>query len=146
MDNLLPPDPRWVQRFENFGRAFVRLRSGIERLQEDDVEDMLREGLIHRFEVTWELAWKTLKDYLVFKKVTLEKVTTAEVIRVAFEAKYIQDGQDWMDALDARNKMSHVYSQEAFEQVISDIQNRYFKLFDDLYDMLLGERVKLLDA
>ena len=146
MDNLLPPDPRWVQRFENFGRAFVRLRSGIERLQEDDVEDMLREGLIQRFEVTWELAWKTLKDYLVFKKVTLDKVTTAEVIRVAFEAKYIQDGQDWMDALDARNKMSHVYSQEAFEQVISDIQNRYFKLFDDLHDMLLAERVRLLDA
>ena len=107
---------------------------------------MLREGLIQRFEVTWELAWKTLKDYLVFKKVTLDKVTTAEVIRVAFESNYIQDGQDWMDALDARNKMSHVYNQDAFEQVISDIQHRYFKLFDDLYDMLLAERVKLLDA
>ena len=140
------PDPRWVQRFENFSRAFILLREGIELLQSPDVPSIVREGVVQRFEYTWELAWKTLKDYLVFKKVTLDKVTTAEVIRTAFEAGYIQDGQDWMDALDARNKMSHVYSQDAFDQVIKDIQHRYFKLFDTLYEMLLVERVKLMDA
>jgi nucleotidyltransferase substrate binding protein (TIGR01987 family) len=146
MDKPPLSDPRWVLRFENFARAFLLLREGIEILQEPNVPDIVREGVVQRFEYTWELAWKTLKDYLVFKKVTLDKVTAAEVIRTAFEAGYINDGQDWMDALDARNKMSHVYSQEAFKAVIGDIEHRYFKLFDDLHDMLLEERVKLIDA
>jgi nucleotidyltransferase substrate binding protein (TIGR01987 family) len=146
MDKPPLSDPRWVLRFENFSRAFILLREGIEILQEPNVPDIVREGVVQRFEYTWELAWKTLKDYLVFKKVTLDKVTAAEVIRTAFEAGYINDGQDWMDALDARNKMSHVYSQEAFKAVIGDIEHRYFKLFDDLHDMLLEERVKLIDA
>ena len=146
MDSNQIPDPRWVQRFENFSRAFILLREGIELLHAADVPSIVREGVVQRFEYTWELAWKTLKDYLIYKKVTLDKVTTAEVIRTAFEAGYIQDGQDWMDALDARNKMSHVYSQHAFDQVIDDIQYRYFNLFDTLYEMLSVERVKLMDA
>lgn len=74
---------------------------------------------------------------------TLTHITAAEVIKTAFAANYINDGQDWMDALDARNEMSHVYSEEAFNRIVKDIVERYFKLFDDLYDMLIAERVSL---
>ncbi len=51
-----------------------------------------------------------------------------------------------MDVFVARNKISHVYSQEAFKAVIGDIKHHYFKLFDGLHDMLLEERVKLINA
>jgi nucleotidyltransferase substrate binding protein (TIGR01987 family) len=134
---------RWVQRLDNYARAFVRLREAVDRLETETLEDLQKEGIIQRFEYTWELAWRTLKDYLVFKKVTLERVTPADVIRVAFAANIITDAADWMDALDARNKMSHVYNEQAYEEVIRDIQSRYFKLFDDLYDMFIEERVTI---
>jgi nucleotidyltransferase substrate binding protein (TIGR01987 family) len=55
-------DIRWKQRFVNFEKAFLQLQDAIERF--DQLDDLAKEGLIQRFEYTFELAWKTLKDYL----------------------------------------------------------------------------------
>ncbi len=132
-----PEKQRWQYRFDNFGRAFVLLREGIEAIDERELSQLEREGLIQRFEYTWELAWKTLKDYLDFQGVILETVTPRTVIRAAFAANIITRGPDWMDALDARNKMSHTYNFKVFEDVIADIQKRFLSLLDELYDFLL---------
>ena len=133
-----PEKPRWQYRFDNFGRAFILLREGIESIDERNLSQLEREGLIQRFEYTWELAWKTIKDYLDFQGVSLESVTPRSVIRAAFSANIISRGPDWMAALDARNKMSHTYNFKVFEEVIVDIQNRFLSLFDELYDRLMA--------
>ncbi len=51
---------RWKYRFDNFQRAFLLLREGVETLVERPLSQLEKEGLIQRFEYTWELAWKTL--------------------------------------------------------------------------------------
>lgn len=59
-------DTRWKQRFLNFQRAFSLLREVIE--QNEDIctlEAIVKEGIIQRFEYTFELAWKTLKDKMI---------------------------------------------------------------------------------
>ena len=68
MDLGSPSTPRWTQRFANFGRALVLLREGVDVAFAEGADPMLREALVQRFEFTWELAWKTLKDFLVFEK------------------------------------------------------------------------------
>lgn len=144
--------PRWVQRFQNFDGALVLMRIALELLDEDndrldpEVVRIMREGAIQRFEYTFELAWKTLKDYLEWRKVTLERKGPADVIKAAFDAGYIEEGQDWMDALDARNEMSHVYRQQAFERVLVELRARFHARFEDLHEMLLLERMKLMEA
>ena len=140
-----PSDRRWVQRFENYSRAFVRLREAVERLEANELDDLQREGLIQRFEVAWELAWKTLKDFLDYKKVTLDRISPGEVIKTAFACNYIKDGQDWMDALDARNLMSHVYRQQAFEQTLIDVERRFVPCLEALHELLISERAALDD-
>lgn len=135
--------PRWRYRFDNFARAFVLLREAIELDQERELSQLEREGIIQRFEYTWELAWQTLKDYLEFQGIVIESATPRAVIKAAFEAGIISRGDDWMDALDARNKMSHTYNFKVFEQVISDIQATFLDLLDEVYEMLL---VKCLDG
>lgn len=46
-------------------------------------------------------------------------------------------GRVWMDALDARNKMSHTYNFQKFEKVIESIRSRYLAAMEDLYLVLL---------
>ena len=133
--------PRWQYRFDNYKRAFTLLREAIERQQETALTDLEKEGTIQRFEYTWELAWKTLKDYLENEGVVLEKITPKAVIVASIEARVISEPETWMRALDDRNKMSHVYNTIVFEKVISNITKDYLSLFDQLYEKLLGESI-----
>ena len=129
--------PRWQYRFDNYGRAFVLLREAFEASEERELSQLEREGIIQRFEYTWELAWKTLKDYLDFQGLVVESVTPRAVLKAAYGAGIISQGDDWMRALDARNKMSHTYNFKVFEQVIADIRATYLALLDQLYDLFL---------
>lgn len=143
IDIASPETPRWVQRFQNFDGAMVLLREGIELLEDPSCHAIVGEGVIQRFEYTFELAWKTLKDFLVYRKVRLDRSGPGDVLRAAFATGYITDGPVWMEALDARNEMSHVYRRQAFDRVLADLQTRFMARFEDLYDMLLTERVNL---
>ncbi|MBW2735733.1 MAG: nucleotidyltransferase substrate binding protein [Deltaproteobacteria bacterium] len=129
--------PRWVYRFDNYKRAFVLLREAIETMEDRELTQLEKEGVIQRFEYTWELAWKVLKDYLEYEGVILDKITPAAVIKAAFTAKIIEEGELWMRALDARNKMSHTYNLAKFEEVIAAIRAEYLRLLDGLHLYLM---------
>ena len=138
--------PRWIYRFDNYKRAFMLLREAIEIMEERPLSQLEKEGIIQRFEYTWELAWKVIKDYLEYEGVTLERITPAYVLRAAFEANIITNGELWMQALDARNKMSHVYNIKKFEEVIEGIREHYLQLFDDLHMSLMEVSIQKLDS
>ena len=131
--------PRWQYRFRNFSRAYSRLREAAE----DDpgkLSDLEREGLIQRFEYTFELAWKTLKDRLEHDGMKIEpRPTPRNVIRTAYETGMIDDGEGWIDMLTDRNAMSHEYDSEAFEAVADKVHQRYLGLFGELWEQLALE-------
>jgi nucleotidyltransferase substrate binding protein (TIGR01987 family) len=64
-------------------------------------------GFVQRFEFTLELAWKTLRDYLIEEG--FSPASPKETIRQAYEAGYIEDVQIWMDMIDLRNTFFHDY-------------------------------------
>ena len=59
-----PAKPRWLYRFDNYKRAFGLLREAMELIETRPLTQLEREGVIQRFEYTWELAWKLIQDYL----------------------------------------------------------------------------------
>ena len=127
--------PRWLYRFNNYKRAFTLLREAVE--SEKPLTQLEKEGCIQRFEYAFELAWKVMKDYLEGEGLVISPLTPANVIRTAFEARLIADGQVWMDALDARNKMSHTYDLAKFEEVIADIRSSYLAAMEAAYMFFL---------
>src|SRR5579872_5624048 len=101
-------DVRWKQRAQSFGRAVALLRDALKD-GPAPLNDLEKEGTIQRFEYTVELAWKTLKDYLEESGVQLTSVTPKSVVKAAFAARLIPDGQLWIDILEKRNLLSHKY-------------------------------------
>ena len=130
---------RWEYRFDNFSRALALLREAAE----DDpsrLSDLEREGLVQRFEYTFELAWKTLKDRLEHDGLRLPTVTPRNVIRAAFTARKIEAADDWIDMLTDRNRMSREYDSVVFEEVANSVHVRYLGLFEAVYDRLVESR------
>jgi nucleotidyltransferase substrate binding protein (TIGR01987 family) len=130
-------DLRWKQRFQNFDRAVVLLREPFER-DVATLSNLEKEGTIQRFEFTVELAWKTLNDYLEYEGQVIDPVTPRNVIKEAFAAHILSDGQVWIDMLDLRNLLSHTYDAATFDTAVLAIRDRYQAAIEELHLWLMA--------
>jgi nucleotidyltransferase substrate binding protein (TIGR01987 family) len=126
-----PKDIRWKQRFSNYRMALVNLKDGIEISKPSDLE---KSGIIQIFEYSFELAWKTLKDYL--QEADVEVNFPREVLKTAFSYDMIEDGDIWIDMLEKRNLMSHTYDRKNAELAYLLIKNTYFDKLKNLEEFL----------
>ncbi len=81
-------------------------------------KELMRDGVIQRFEYTFELSWKTLKRYL--EEYGLERVdtlTNRELFRLGGEAGLLRKVEPWLEYLRRRNQTSHMYSEEIAQEV-----------------------------
>ncbi len=132
-------DIRWKQRFENFDRAFSLLREPVEKGVER-LSDLEKEGMIQRFEYTLELAWNTLKDYMEYEGKTIVPVTPRTIVKEAFAARILPDGQVWIDMLNHRNLLSHTYDSKTFDEAVVAIRDRYYPAIKQLHQWFMARR------
>lgn len=132
--------PRWHFRFENFLSTYALLENAVARMENEKLSDLELAGTVQRFEICWELAWKSLRDYLTDTGKTLPIPSAINVIRAAFEINLIEDGDAWVAAMQARNKMSHEYDCAAFEKIVDDIRTKYLPLLTAVKVKLESER------
>jgi nucleotidyltransferase substrate binding protein (TIGR01987 family) len=111
---------RWKQRFENYQKAINQLEVACRIYKPSQVEIA---GIIQIFQYTFELGWKTIKDFLFVNGIDLKY--PKEIIKEAFQNEIIDDGETWLEMLDSRNKMSHTYDEETANQIYFDIVNKY---------------------
>ena len=101
----------------------------------ENLSDLEKEGAVQRFEFTVELARKTLKDYLEHSGVALAQITPKNVVKQAFGAKIIRDGQLWIDMLDCRNLMSHNYDEKILNQAVRKMSG-FLPALNELHEFL----------
>lgn len=121
-------EARWRERFEDYKKAVLRMQ---EALGKKNFSELEKDGVIQRFEFTFELAWKTLKDYLEdqsFADISSPK----KAIQKAFESGLIGDGNIWIEMQEDRNRMSHLYNQSESEKIFENIKDKYAKALNDL--------------
>jgi nucleotidyltransferase substrate binding protein (TIGR01987 family) len=135
-----PPDIRWQQRLTNFERALRLLREAMANGPEA-LNQLEKEGVIQRFEYCFELAWKTVKDYMEASGVVFDVVMPRQVIKDAFAAKVLNDGASWIAMLDHRNLLAHTYNPVVFEQAVAAIHLRYLPQLEQLHAFLQQEAV-----
>jgi len=135
-------DIRWKQRFHNFDKAFVLLRSAFEEHSVQQLSDLEKEGVIQRFEYSYELAWKTMKDYLEECGVVITPVTPRTVIKEAFNAGLVNDGQVWIDMMLHRNLLAHTHDFSKFKEVLEAIEKQYLAALESLHQWFLDDQSK----
>ncbi|HKI88263.1 MAG TPA: nucleotidyltransferase substrate binding protein [Draconibacterium sp.] len=120
---------RWKQRFQNFKKAFLQFQEAV--LKVDSLSDLEKEGLVQRFEYTFELAWKTLKDFLESENVDAK--FPREVIKYGFQYEILQEGEIWMEMLEKRNLMAHTYNEGVFNHAVNQIVVHFYPEIKQLF-------------
>jgi nucleotidyltransferase substrate binding protein (TIGR01987 family) len=128
-------DIRWKQRFQNFERAYFKLKEAIDK---EELNELERNGLVQRFEFTLDLSWKVMRDFLSEKGFSF-KPSPKDTFRQAQQSNFIDYAQALIDGLDIRNELSHDYSGEKFEKSETELQNVVFPALEKLYRFYLNE-------
>lgn len=134
-------DIRWRQRFSNYKKALRKLEEAAKRIEEDYevdeegnidkddfLDDIIKEGVIQRFEYTHELAWNVMKDYL--NEIGGIKVLgSKDSTRQALAGQLITHGEVWMEMIQSRNQTSHTYNEEVADGIFRKIIKEYLPAF-----------------
>lgn len=119
---------RFNERKVDFKNAFNRLEEAL-NVEENDI---VIDGVLHRFEFTFELAWKTIKDYLEYMGISEGTGSPRENIKLAFNKQIIEDGEIWIEIMLDRNSLTHLYDEEKSREIYKKIKSRYIYEFKKL--------------
>lgn len=128
---------RLKERMEEYRKAVLRLK---EALEEDISNPLIYDGVIQRFEFTYELAWRLMKAYLEYEGIAVVNSPRA-AFKEAFAAGLIFDGDVWIDMIDDRNLTAHTYNEERAKEIYNKIREKYFAQFA-AFDAKMSEVVQ----
>ena len=90
--------------------ALKQLRQGLKEATDEPKSEIIRDGVIQRFEYTHELALKFIRRILETRHAdTVDQMSYNDLLRTAAERGYIQNVEEWMEFRKARNQTSHTY-------------------------------------
>jgi len=99
-----------------------------------DQKGIRRDAVIKRFEFTYEILWKTFKR--VAQREKIETFSPKAAIQAAFRFGLIKDERLYLDIIDARNKTTHVYSEEDVMQIYNFILKKVVDEFKQVEERL----------
>lgn len=126
-DNLT----RCRQRFSNYEKSLGHLKLTVEK---DSLNEIEKAGLIQFFEVTFELAWKVMKDFLTAEGFEVKSPRSS--IKTAFEYGLLEDGALWLEALEKRNLASHTYDDQILDKLEELIINSYYPILEEFKEAI----------
>ena len=123
---------RFEERLQDYKKVLIKLEEAVKEEESEIVID----GVLHRFEFTFELAWKTMKDVLEYQGIITKLGSPREIIQNAFKQNLIDDGETWIEIMLSRNTLSHIYDEFTSRKIYKEIKEKYIKEFEKLRDTL----------
>ena len=77
-----------------------------------------------------------MKDYLEYQGITSKIGSPREIIKEAFAAGIIENGETWIDMMLSRNTLSHLYDEETSREIYDKIKEKYIHEFVKLIEKL----------
>ena len=130
--------PRWEQKLNSYRKALKRLSEVVQVMDIRPLNDFEADGLIQRFEFTFELAWKLIKSYAEYQGIDKEIMGSRDAVRWAFESGLIGDSDVWMEMIKRRNDTSHTYDEDTAKEVVVCVKTAYYAAFVEPYQKMNG--------
>ena len=116
-----------MKKFENF-------KSNLSILSKANYEDLENEfiisGIIDKFYIQFELAWKVLKELLRYEGNSVANTgSPREIIKASYAVYEFIDEKVWLSMLKERNDMTHIYDGNAAKELVGKIINEYIPTF-----------------
>lgn len=134
-------DIRWIQRFNNFRKALARLSEAVALAKKRELSELEQQGLIQGFEFTFDLAWKTLQDYLRHHNRPNNNGGPNVIINQSLEDGLIRGEEEWKAMKKSRDLTSHSYDGETAADIAENIIETYYGLFIQLETRLQLEKI-----
>ncbi len=126
-------DLRWKKRFQNFENARIQLYNTCYAYQKNRFDSELQSQFVRSFEFTFKLAWKTVKDYLLYQGVR-DVDFPRDVIKKGFSYKIIEDGQVWINIIEDDALITGSKDRESVGRAATNIAASYLKALDQVYE------------
>ena len=128
---------KFENKFENFKKAVKKLEEISQQTAIFDkvMQDIIRDSSIQRFEFCYELAWKTLKEYMIYNGLSVENMPRS-VFKTAYQHSIIDNQEVWLEMIKDRNVASHEYNEDYIILVANKITDLYTKEFVKLVEKL----------
>ncbi len=125
-------ESRYINRFKSFEMSLNNLKTVRSRDLEDD---FVISGTIQKFNLTFDIAWKVMKDIIVkyYKVLDFATGSPRETLRVAASVRLISDDK-WMNMLEHRNALTHDYNGEMAKDIVGIIVEEYIPLLEGFRD------------
>lgn len=131
-------DIRWLQRLDNYKKAFDSLTSDVELATERELSDIEQRGLIQAFEYTYELAWNVIRDF--YQSVGETNIHgSRDAFRTAF-SKGLVKNDVLIKTIKSRQLTVHTYNEEAADDIFHDVVDEYYDAFKELLDGLQKQK------
>ena len=109
-----------MTKFESLVEDFHRALTRFEKILQEEKTDIVRDSAIKRFEIVFDLAWKTLKAFLE-EEHNIACVSPRACFREAFRAGLLEYDKYWIDMTSARNYTAHTYKEALAEKIYAQL-------------------------
>lgn len=120
-----------MKKFDNFVNALNNLKDIYD--YNEPYGNVELTGLVGLFEVCFEQSWKAMKEILEDSGFDESKTgSPRQILKTAYQARMIQNEEEWLNALVSRNNVSHSYNKEIALDIVNKTKNSYYYLFEEL--------------
>lgn len=129
------PSREWgrlsMKKFENFQRALRNLEE-IRKCKEP-YEIFVLTGQVALFKMCFEQSWKAMKEILEYNGYDESRTgSPRSILKLAYQAGMIDNEELWVEALAARNNVSHAYNEGIAAKIVSETKAKYIDMFEAL--------------
>lgn len=124
------------EKYNKLSQTVARLEDAVQDYHELGGLTSIRDGVIYRFKSCTELAWKTLREYLLDQGYSEGVNSPKSVMRLAYAAGVLNGESQWIDLLNARNLTSHVYDEATAQAIFEQIEAVFAPLLRSLVSAL----------